>query len=102
MATTIKSGGARYPSRPLPQAPQQPEQLPDQPPPDMELPPEGEMLPPQEGEWLPDEPVMTIADEQRARSLEIEAMGVEEWKNAHDERNPDETQRQVEGVTSGL
>lgn len=44
-------------------------------------------------------PVMTIADEQRARSAEIQAMGVEKWKEAHDQRSPEERQpRQVPGV----
>ena len=32
----------------------------------------------------------TVAEEQRARSAEIEAMGVEAWKDAHDERGDEE------------
>jgi hypothetical protein len=47
----------------------------------------------------PDEPVRTIADEQRERSAEIEAMGVEAWKAAHDERSQEEEQHQVPGVS---
>ena len=31
----------------------------------------------------------TIAEEQRARSAEIEGMGVEAWKAAHDDRTPE-------------
>ena len=42
--------------------------------------------------------VMTIADEQRARSEEIQAQGVEAWKAEHDERDPDEAQKRVPGV----
>lgn len=98
MATTIKSGGARYPTRPLPQAPQQPEQLPDQPPewpPEEGLPPEMETQPP---EIYPGEPCRTIADEQRERSEEIQAMGVQAWIDAHDQRNPENQQQQVAGV----
>jgi hypothetical protein len=91
MATTIKTG-ARYPTRPLPQAPQQPEQLPDQPPPDMEWPPEEEVQPPEA------EVCRTIADEQRERSEEIQAMGVQNWIDAHDQRNPENQQQQVAGV----
>jgi hypothetical protein len=41
-------------------------------------------------------PVETVADEQRRRSEEIEKMGVEKWKAAHDQRT--EAPRQVEGV----
>jgi hypothetical protein len=42
-------------------------------------------------------PVETVADEQRARSAEIEKMGVENWKAAHDNRTPEE--RPKLGVT---
>jgi hypothetical protein len=38
----------------------------------------------EDGERDPD----TVAEEQRARSAEIEAMGSEAWKAAHDERGP--------------
>jgi hypothetical protein len=41
-------------------------------------------------------PVETVADEQRRRSEEIEKIGVEKWKAAHDQRT--EAPRQVEGV----
>jgi hypothetical protein len=34
----------------------------------------------------------TIADEQRERSAEIEAMGVEAWKDKHDQRTPEQKQ----------
>lgn len=44
--------------------------------------------------------VVTIGEEQLARSAEIEAMGVENWKAAHDERRPSEEQRSVQGVGS--
>jgi hypothetical protein len=44
-------------------------------------------------------PVETVADEQRKRSEEIEKMGVEQWKAAHDNRPADERPRAVEGVT---
>lgn len=37
---------------------------------------------------LPDCP--TVADEQRLRSAAIHAMGVEEWKDRHDERPPED------------
>lgn len=44
-------------------------------------------------------PVRTIADEQRERSAEIMAVGVEEWKEEHDERSPEERKsHQVPGV----
>jgi hypothetical protein len=45
----------------------------------------------------PDPPVETVADEQRKRSEEIDEMGVERWKAAHDERKGDE-RRQIPGV----
>jgi hypothetical protein len=44
------------------------------------------------------EEVVTVGQEQLGRSQEIEAMGVENWKAAHDERGPDYQQQQVEGV----
>ena len=40
----------------------------------------------EDGERDPD----TVAEEQRARSAEIEAMGVEAWKNSIDERSEEE------------
>ena len=43
-------------------------------------------------------PVETIADEQRERSAEIEEQGVDAWKAAHDERDPDEEPKVVPGV----
>ena len=45
----------------------------------------------EDGERDPD----TIAEEQRRRSAEIEGMGVEAWKAAHDER---EARARVEGT----
>lgn len=46
-------------------------------------------------------PVTTIADEQRARSREIAAMGVEKWKAEHDERTEEEKAgKQVPGVAA--
>ena len=47
-------------------------------------------LPIEDGERDPD----TIAEEQRRRSAEMEAMGVEAWKAAHDERS----EARVEGT----
>jgi hypothetical protein len=48
---------------------------------------------------LPVEPWVGIREEQLARSAEIEAMGVEPWKAAHDMRPPGERpQLQVQGV----
>jgi hypothetical protein len=42
---------------------------------------------------------MTIADEQRRRSDEMAAMGVEKWKEAHDDRSEEDKQsRPVTGV----
>lgn len=46
----------------------------------------------------PVEPVETIGDEQRERSADIEAMGVEAWKAEHDERPAGEKQKTVQGV----
>lgn len=45
-------------------------------------------------------PVMTVADEQRARSREIMEMGVENWKAANDERTDEEKagNKQVPGT----
>jgi hypothetical protein len=47
----------------------------------------------------PDPPVKTIADEQRERSAEMEAMGMEAWKAAHDDRSLDEQPQQIPGVS---
>ena len=44
-------------------------------------------------------PVETIADEQRERSAEIEEQGVDAWKAAQDERDPDEKPKVVPGVS---
>lgn len=53
--------------------------------------------PPKEAAEPP--PVHTIADEQRMRSAEVQAQGVEPWKQAHDERTEEERRpRQVPGV----
>ena len=41
------------------------------------------------------EPVKTIADEQRERSDEMAAKGVDAWKAEHDERSADEKQPKV-------
>jgi hypothetical protein len=45
-------------------------------------------------------PVVTVVDEQRARSAEIQAMGVENWKAAHDERDPEAKPQTVAGVST--
>ena len=44
-------------------------------------------------------PVLTVADEQRERSAEIQRVGIDAWKAAHDERGPDDKPKQVPGVT---
>jgi len=47
----------------------------------------------------PEPPVETIADEQRKRSAEIEAMGIDAWKASQDTRSEAEKQPQaVPGV----
>ena len=45
-----------------------------------------------------DPPVRTIADEQRARSEDMEAEGMQAWNDQHDERDPDRRPKQVPGV----
>ena len=50
-------------------------------------------------EIKPEPPVETIADEQRARSEEIQKQGIDAWKAAHDERGPDEKPKVVPGVS---
>lgn len=57
-----------------------------------------------EAEPFDDPDITTVQEEQLDRSAEIEAMGVEAWKEAHDERNlPDEQKehhgRAVPGVS---
>jgi hypothetical protein len=47
----------------------------------------------------PDPPVKTIADEQRERSEEIQAEGVERYKAKRDERDPRDRPRTVPGVS---
>jgi hypothetical protein len=47
----------------------------------------------------PDQPAETVVEEQRRRSEEIEAMGVEKWKAAHDERVRDQKPEAVPGVS---
>jgi hypothetical protein len=74
-----KGGGSAFPPRP--------EQNPDPLPPIEE--PEAEEEAPR---------VVTVGEEQLARSLEMQAMGIEAWKAAHDERNPDQTEQSVAGV----
>lgn len=52
-------------------------------------------------QYVDPDPAWTIADEQRARSEEIESMGVEAWKDANDSRTEEEKaagQPQIEGV----
>lgn len=49
-------------------------------------------------EAQPDPPVRTAADEQRERSQDIEAKGVEAVKAAHDERDPKDRPQAVAGV----
>ena len=46
----------------------------------------------------PPPPVETVGDEQRKRSEEIEKVGVEKWKEAHDERDPADRGKTVMGV----
>jgi hypothetical protein len=46
----------------------------------------------------PDPPVRTAADEQRERSEELQAKGVETVKAEQDERDPADKARQVPGV----
>ena len=102
MATTIKRTTIHHsPSRrppPLPEPPrralggrapeiEQPIYQPDEIPPDEQAPPEDE-----------ENKVVTVGEEQLQRSLEMQAMGIEAWKQAHDERPPDEQQQSVEGV----
>ena len=106
MATTIKRTTVHHsPARrrtdappPLPQRPsfgrpptdadiEQPIYQPD------ELPPPDEQAP--EGE---ENKVVTVGEEQLERSREMQAMGIEAWKQAHDERPPDEQQQSVQGV----
>ena len=43
-------------------------------------------------------PVRTIADEQRERSEEMQKQGIDAWKAAHDERDPDEKPKVVPGI----
>jgi hypothetical protein len=43
----------------------------------------------------------TIAEEQRRRSAEIEAMGVEAWKDAHDTRSAEDKARSHSPVVEG-
>jgi hypothetical protein len=54
----------------------------------------------EDGERDPD----TIAEEQRRRSAEMEAKGVEPWKDEHDERTREEREghRRVEGAQARL
>ena len=68
-----------------------------QPEPKIYHPPEAETLP-EDAPYTPP-PVRTIADEQRERSAEIQAQGVESWKAEHDERSEeDKKPHQVRGV----
>lgn len=93
-ATISASGGSRADTR----RPLRPPDVEAEQPiyhPDVEEPVE-----PEEPEAVEPETVVTVGEEQMARSAEIEAMGVEEWKRQHDERRPDEQQRAVEGVGS--
>lgn len=43
-------------------------------------------------------PVVTVGEEQLARSREMEAMGVENWKAANDQRSPEDQPQSVQGV----
>jgi hypothetical protein len=52
-----------------------------------------------EPEAQPEPPVRTIADEQRERSAEMEAMGMDAWIAAHDQRSADEQPQQIPGVS---
>ena len=51
-----------------------------------------------EPEQQPVSEVVTVQEEQLARSQEMEAMGVNAWVAAHDERGPEYQQQAVEGV----
>jgi hypothetical protein len=74
------------PSQGLPEAPEQP-------------PPEAEGPKPPEAEEGPKPPEhLTIADEQRARSLEIERMGATAYMAQFDTRKPEDTGKAVQGV----
>lgn len=104
MATTIKrttihhAPTRRPPPLPEPEPPrralggrppeiEQPIYQPDEIPPDEQAPPEDE-----------ENKVVTVGEEQLERSREMQAMGIEAWKQAHDERPVDEQQQAVEGV----
>ena len=98
MATTIKRTTIHHARRtdappPLPQRALRPEieqpiYQPEEPPPEEQAPEEAE----------DENKVVTVGEEQLQRSLEMQAMGIEAWKQAHDERPIDEQQQAVEGV----
>jgi hypothetical protein len=43
--------------------------------------------------------IVTVGEEQLARSREMQEMGIANWVAAHDERDPDQQPQQVAGVT---
>ena len=95
---TSRSAPQRPPYRPEEQAP------PDQP--DQSLPDETDQGYPDEGEWSPRPeenqaiPVKTVGQEQLERSREMQEMGIQNWIDAHDDRNPDNQQQAVAGVST--
>jgi hypothetical protein len=44
-------------------------------------------------------PIKTVGQEQLERSREMQAMGIQNWVDAHDERDPNQQPQAVEGVT---
>lgn len=67
--------------------------------PDQGLPPSGPPVGSDPIAPTAENPYPTIAEEQRARSRDIALTGVEDWKDAHDERTEEEKAgKQVPGV----
>ena len=103
MATRPQTRQRQAPPLPRDQIPPPPSRLPGYAPlpPPTSLGPEGEAQEPQEGaaplNW-PYAPPMTIADEQRARSLEIQAMGATAYMAQFDTRTAEEMSQTVAGV----
>jgi hypothetical protein len=56
---------------------------------------------PDEESARPEEAVLvkTVGQEQLERSREMQAMGIDNWVAAHDERDPEDQPRAIEGVT---
>lgn len=82
--------------RPEEQAPSEPEQsLPPEVDPEPEYEAEGESPRPEENQAIP---VKTVGQEQLERSREMQAMGINNWVAAHDERDPNAQPEAVAGV----